>query len=110
MSNDEFNAKLSTWFDGVVAMYADYMDKTFPTNPRDVFELTYGKRYIKVVRGLPVGDKIEHRSVWGFVDRTNGDVLKAAGWSKPAKHARGNIFDEHNGLSMVGPYGPAYLR
>ena len=24
--------------------------------------------------------------------------------------ARGNIYDEHNGLKGMGPYGPAYLR
>jgi hypothetical protein len=51
-----------------------------------------------------------HRSAWAFVDKTTGDVLKAASWKKPAKHARGNIFDEWNGLKSVGPYGPAYLR
>ena len=62
---------------------------------------TEGKRYFKLIR---------RDSVHCFVDKTNGDVLKAAGWNKPAKHARGNIFDDHNGLRWMGEYGPAYLR
>jgi hypothetical protein len=37
-------------------------------------------------------------------------VLKPAGWKTPAKHARGNIFDDRNGLKHMGMYGPAYLR
>jgi hypothetical protein len=44
-----------------------------------------------------------------FVDIATGDVLKAASWKAPAKHARGNIFDESNGLKWMGPFGPAYL-
>ena len=65
------------------------------------FRSDEGKRYVKVVRNT---------SAYCFIDKTNGDVLKAASWKSPAKHARGNIFDEHNGLKHMGPYGPAYLR
>ena len=66
-----------------------------------------GRRYKRIVRSDVNGSS---RSVHCFVDTTNGDVLKAAGWKSPAKHARGNIFDDHNGLSRMGPYGPEYLR
>ncbi len=44
-----------------------------------------------------------------------GDVLKAAGYKKPAKHHRGNIFDDHNGLRgrsgqrEIAWTGPEYL-
>lgn len=41
---------------------------------------------------------------------TTTENFEAAGWKAPAKHARGNIFDERNGLGAMGPYGPAYLR
>jgi hypothetical protein len=47
-------------------------------------------------------------SVHAFVDRTTGDVLKPSGYKVPAKGARGNIFDENNGLGHMGSYGPAY--
>lgn len=37
-----------------------------------------------------------------------GDVLKAASFKKPAKHARGNIFDD-SAMEWMGVFGPAYL-
>ena len=37
-----------------------------------------------------------------------GDVLKADGWKAPARGARGNIFDDANGMGRMGEYGPAY--
>jgi hypothetical protein len=65
------------------------------------WSIKYGKRYAKIYRG------------WGihcFIDLDNGDVLKAASSKAPAKHARGNILDEHNGLKYMTQFGPAYLR
>ena len=53
-----------------------------------------GRKFIKIIRD---------NSVWGFVAKDDGmhkgvpmkmgDVLKAASWNAPAKHTRGNIFD-----------------
>ena len=64
-----------------------------------------GRKFIKIIRD---------NSVWGFVAKVDGthkgvpmktgDVLKAAGWSAPAKHTRGNIFDvNQNYFSWTGP-------
>ena len=39
-----------------------------------------------------------------------GDVLKAAGYSAPAKHARGNIYDDDQGMKGMAWTGPAYLK
>lgn len=55
-----------------------------------------GSRYIRIVAEQPGS-----RSAWAFVDQTNGDVLKADGWKKPAKGARGNVFDAQNGCGRV---------
>ncbi len=49
------------------------------------------------------------KSVWGFVDLSNGDILKAAGWKGPAKHARGNILKEDFDAANWTLYGPHYL-
>ena len=61
----------------------------------------FGRKYAKVV----VGD-----SVHTFVNKENGDILKAASFKAPAKNGvRGSIFAEDFGMSAVGPYGALYL-
>ena len=72
--------------------------------------LTYrkGKKYIKIFRS---------NSVWGFVSMVDGvhkkspirkgDLLLAAGYSTPARHARGNIF---SGTASYNMYGPNYIK
>ena len=69
-------------------------------------KLKPGRKFIKVVEGS---------RVWGFVAKVDGthkglpmlkgDILKAAGWSAPAKHSRGSIFDSemHESFSWTGP-------
>ena len=64
-----------------------------------------GGRYIKIISTSHSQD-----SVHCFVDGKNGDVLKAASWKAPAKHARGNIFDANNGLAKMQWTGPEYLK
>lgn len=64
----------------------------------------YGKKFCKLTH------YIAGEGVWGFIDLSNGDILKAESWSKPAKHARGNIFADDYGMSGVGQYGPNYLK
>jgi hypothetical protein len=67
----------------------------------------YGTKYARLVR-YEEGVELSG-SAYGFIDRLNGDLLKADGWKKPAKHARGSIFNE-NPLTGCGPYGMAYRR
>ena len=92
---------VETFFQGCVKIYTDRMNKDYPNLALDEFRMTSGSRYIKIIRG---------GSVHCFIDRTNGDVLKAASWSAPAKHARGNIWKDDNGLGCMGEYGASYLR
>ena len=77
----------------------------FNTKTLDL-KLKPGRKFIKVVEG---------NRVWGFVAKVDGvhkgvpmlkgDILKAAGWSAPAKHSRGSIFDAemHKSFSWTGP-------
>jgi hypothetical protein len=49
-------------------------------------------------RTLPPGG----RSAFGFIDKTNGNVLKPADWKGPAKNfCHGNIRDENKGCGRV---------
>ena len=72
-----------------------------------------GRRYIKIIvteaRGQEIDEQFVDSSVYCFIDKKNGDVLKSASWKAPAKHARGNIFDNFNGLKRMSAYGAAYL-
>ena len=77
-----------------------YHKEHFPSLPDLVVEVTQGRKYIKIIKD---------RSCYAFISRENGDILKPAGWSAPAKHARGNIFKD-NALECCGPYSVAYLR
>jgi len=66
-----------------------------------------GRRYDKIIQE-DVGKDHNHRRVWAFIDKTNGDILKAATWNKPAKHARGNIYEDDS-MQFVTYSGPAYM-
>ena len=54
------------------------------------FTAKKGRRYWKIVRSARHGSS---RSVHSFVDATTGQVLKAEGWSKPARGARFDLTD-----------------
>lgn len=103
----DFDTHLKTFIEGCTKISNDHRERFYPNVPVVTFSTMPGKRYVRIVRGDVNSGQ---RSVHCFVDMTDGSVFKAAGWKAPAKHARGNIFDEHNGLGRMGEYGPAYLR
>lgn len=102
-----FVIAFATFVEGVTRISDDHYGTQYPNLQPSIFAFNKGRRYMKVTVQTVPGDG---KSVHCFVDRTNGDVLKAAGWASPAKHARGNIFDDNNGLGSMGPHGPAYLK
>ncbi len=70
------------------------------------FMFTEGKKYWKICM---TRDGVKPSSSYGFVDRSNGDLYKAASFAAPAKHVRGNINDE-SGLNACNEYSVQYLR
>ena len=86
----------------VNAHYAAHLQNLMP--PALVAEP--GRRYVRIACQ---DSRNGGRYAWAFVDQTNGDILLAAGWKAPAKHARGNIYAK-NPVASIGPHGPAYLR
>jgi len=107
--------ELLTFIAGAQEICRKHMATHFPNNALNfetVLQASAGSRYIRIVRAeykKPV--EMPAARVSGsshcFIDRTNGDVLKAASWKTPAKGARGNIFDAQKGLGRMGPYGAA---
>ena len=53
-----------------------------------------GRKYDKIVRNG------SERTVHSFVNRETGEVLKAASWKAPAKHARGTIYGPSEGYGV----------
>ena len=99
--NRGFESNLQSFYAGCQAITEADRAKHYAATTPDVWRLEKLQKRVRIVRG---------DSVHCFVDFATGDVLKAASWKVPAKHARGNIFDESNGLKFMGPFGPAYLR
>lgn len=69
----------------------------------------FGRRYAKLISMDVRNGETSAHSVFCFVDMTNGDILKAASWKSPAKHARGNVFSDDR-MNAVTAYGAVYIR
>jgi hypothetical protein len=66
-----------------------------------------GKKFVKIVCKNHPDDR--SGSAWAFIELSTGNILKAASWAAPAKHARGNVYQPETWASVTS-YGPAYLR
>ena len=71
--------------------------------------IEFGRRYAKLISADVRGGVESAQSVYCFIDLTNGDILKAATWRAPAKHARGNVL-RSDWMNSVTAYGANYLR
>ena len=99
-----FKEQLQDFTDALQVMINDYHNEQgFTFDAPTVSIDKGGRKYIRIVR-----NDLSQRSVHCFVEVATGNILKAAGWTAPAKHARGNIFNE-NMLQGVGPYGANYM-
>ncbi len=86
----------------------EYYEKANMPNQYRPVVVEVGNKFIRIWHGS---------SCWGFISRVDGDLkgapikkgdlLKAATWKAPAKHARGNIID---GTAQYGVYGPSYIK
>ena len=73
-----------------------------PAGPDLVITARIGRKYAKLLSN-------NGGAAWAFIDMATGDLLKAASWSAPAKHARGNIATAAYGSNYVWT-GPRYLK
>ena len=79
----------------------EVVDKEF--GGKDKLVASEGGKYYKIVKH---GNQ---KMAWAFIDKSNGDVLKAASWNAPAKHARANIFDKASWIG-INPYGVSWIK
>lgn len=66
----------------------------------DAVTVKRGRKYVRIFHGT---------SIYCFIEKATGDILKPEGLKKPAKHPRGNIHNK-DALACCGPYGVAYLK
>jgi hypothetical protein len=82
-----------------VAITADvkqFCERVQPLYKYGVLTVRTGNKYHKIVQ--------DDSSVYAFVDM-DGNIYKPAGWAKPAKHVRGNIFSDKGGLEALDAQG-----
>jgi len=80
----------------------NYLQALHNKDHNQYFELRHGKRWTKITHGLRAvtnEDKPTDYGVFCFVDPNNGDIYYPASWAAPAKHVRGNIYDERRPLT-----------
>lgn len=101
-----FNSCFTEYVQGVQEIINQDFAKSYPNLEVPVLKFDDGRKYLKVV--FTRNDKVE--SVHSFVDKTTGDIFKPATFKAPAKHARGNIFNE-NPVSCIDVKGNVvYLK
>jgi hypothetical protein len=85
--------------------FCQFVQTLLQSQVKHTLQISKGRKYTKLISV----DTLGSRSVWCFVDQTNGDILKAATWSAPAKHARGNISrpESYQNYEWTGPH---YLK
>ena len=72
-----------------------------------------GKKYAKLVRAETdptTGERCPTGSVLAFVSIETGDIFMPAGYSRPAKHARGSIYTNRGADALTDTGSVRYLR
>lgn len=102
----EFQEALEKWLQRAQEIKMKHHEKmgfTLPTATLVI--MAGGKKYIRIV-AREYNESTGY--VFCFIERSTGNVLKAASWNAPAKHARGNIYKV--GREGITAYGAEYLR
>ena len=68
-----------------------------------------GSKNLRIVTTHGGNNATGSRSVYCFVEKSTGNILKASGWKSPAKGARGNIFNKET-YKNADCYGGAWYK
>jgi hypothetical protein len=98
--NKDFDEALMDFFKLLRERDEKHIQENFSTLSPAPWDISFGRRFVKIIHG---------RSVYAFVEMGSGDIYKPASWNGPAKHVRGNIFND-DPLAGTGIYGVNYLR
>lgn len=107
-TKEEIVSQVAVYVSRVQELVNAQYDPKYPHMTPHNITVSYGKKYAKVITKATFGSSV---SVHTFVDLENGNIMKAASWSKPAAIPRGNIFNDNSDVGRtVSQYGAVYLR
>ena len=97
MVNSDLATALIGYKDAILADYSKFLTNLDHLNDdyKDKFAIEFaeGSKYVKIV-SISAGGS---RSVHSFVEKSNGNIWKAASWASPARNfTRGNVFDANS--------------
>ena len=96
--SDDLATALIGLKDVIVADYAKFLKEIDGSKDKFGIEFESGSKYVKVVSISGGGS----RSVHCFVEKANGNILRAASWKAPARNfVRGNVFDQASYINRV---------
>jgi|19_taG_2_1085344.scaffolds.fasta_scaffold15647_5 hypothetical protein len=109
-TQEEIDFGFEKYVEGVAELMAEHFAKlNMAIKYVQQIRVDEGRVYWKLVKYIPGNS--HNTSVYGFVRKADGAILKAATWKAPAlNHARGFVTDSDYGLHNSGEYGVAYLR
>ncbi len=97
---DGIEARIIEFVDNLAKLYtADYARRSYLPFAGH-FKIEYGTKNARIVI-VDAGQ--QYGSVYCFIDLSNGDILKADGYKKPAKGARGSIWNDECDVRSEGP-------
>jgi len=101
-----YSEALSRFLEALENREIEHNAKHYPNLEHATFSVNYGRVFDKIVRS-----SMGQRSVYAFIRKSNGAIIKSAGWKspEPKKRERGNIY-RVNPLEGTTIYGVAYLR
>lgn len=112
---EDFEKSVDDFVKRLEELVNEHYAANFPNLKVPTCRIDRGPTYFRIV----LVENPDTERVWGFIATKNmqtkhllfqqGDIARPASWSRPAKHARGNIFDEDGGMKYAGPYGPHLL-
>ena len=100
-----YSDALQRFLEALTNREAEHKQKNFPTLVVGSFSVMPGRKFDKVVKSDG------GRYVYCFVRKSDGAIVKPAGWKapEPRQYERGNIY-RTNPLEGTNVYGVDYLR
>lgn len=104
-----------------IEVTAEYWKQAGYTHaPAPIYKVEISEKWAKVYKWEERGGELRKDAIYAFIamdDNTTktlgvikkGDIHKPASYKLPAKHARGNVFQEDFG-NCIGPISISYLR